>query len=317
MKTKIPFELKITLIYVLIGAAWILFSDNLLYSITKDPYQINTISIYKGWFYVLITGLLLFLLVKREITKRNKLYNDLLEANKKAMEADRLKSAFLSNLSHYIRTPMNSILGFSELIQNRNLDEEKRTRFLTLINEKSHHLLQTISNIVEISKIQEGQIEINNTAFSVNTLFSKLSLVYELEIAKKGNNTILYSNLSLKESEDEIVADFNKVYHILSNLLSNAVNFTINGKIEIGAKTENGFYIFYVKDTGPGISIEKQKMLFVNFMHGSADIQHASEGTGIGLFLSANLAKLLGGKLWLDSSNENGSMFCFKLKSIK
>src|SRR5512142_2167283 len=100
MKNKIPFELRITLIYVVLGASWILFSDKLLYAITQDPHQINIFSILKGWFYVLITGLLLFFLIKKEIKKRNKLYNDLLAANEKAKESEKLRTAFLSNLSH-------------------------------------------------------------------------------------------------------------------------------------------------------------------------------------------------------------------------
>jgi signal transduction histidine kinase len=317
MKNKIPFELRITLIYIIIGALWILFSDNLLYYLTQDPHQINNFSIFKGLLYVLITGILLFLLIKREIKKRNNLYDKLLETNKKAMEADRLKSAFLSNLSHYIRTPMNSILGFTELIQTRDLDEEKRIRFLALINEKSHHLLQTINNIIEISKIQEGQIEIENKPFSIKNMIGRLLLVYEQELVKKGNKIRLHSSILLKDTEDEIVSDYNKIYHILSSLLSNAVNFTEHGEIEVGVKSDNHSYIFFVKDTGPGISDEKQKVLFVNFMQGRADVQRASEGTGLGLFLSANLAKLLKGSLWLDYSNETGCKFCFQVNSVQ
>lgn len=315
MKNKIQFEFKVTLIYILIGATWILFSDKLLYYISKDPYQINIFSIYKGWFYVLITGMLLFILIRREIHKRNKLFNELLEANKKATEADRLKSAFLSNLSHYIRTPMNSILGFTDLIQTRDLDEEKRSHFLTLINVKSHHLLQTINNIVEIAKIQEGQVEIDNRPFSIKVMFSRLLMTHEQELLKKGTEVKLNSVILLKDAEDEITTDYNKVYHILSNLISNAINFTNHGEIEFGVKKEGNSYIFHVKDTGPGISKEKQEVLFVNFMQGQSDIQLTSEGTGLGLFLSANLAKLLHGRLWLDCSDENGSTFCLEMQS--
>ena len=128
MKNKIPFEYRITVLYILIGALWILFSDRLVLSLTRDPQEINFLSIYKGWLYVLVTGILLFLLIKKESRKRNNLYNELFLANQKALESDRLKSAFLSNLSHYVRTPMNSILGFADLLQSRNLDDEKRSR---------------------------------------------------------------------------------------------------------------------------------------------------------------------------------------------
>ena len=313
MKNKIPFELRITLIYIIIGAAWILFSDKLLYAITKDPLQINIFSILKGWFYVMITGLLLFFLVKKEISKRNKLYNELLTANKKAKESERLRTAFLSNLSHYIRTPMNSILGFAELIHNRNISDAKRNQFLTLINEKSHHLLQTINNIVEISKIQEGQIEVERNTFQMGALINRLSLIFEQDLQRKGNKVRLNFKISPEITTDEIIADYNKIYHILSNLLSNSVNFTESGEIELGALYENGNLKFYIRDTGPGISEDMQKSLFANFMQGHPDIQRASEGSGLGLYLSANLAKLLGGNLWLEYSNDTGSMFCFSL----
>lgn len=317
MKNKIPFEIRISLIYIIIGAAWILFSDKLVYYVVRDPYRISVISIYKGWFYVLITGLLLYLLIKKEISKRNKIYSDLLEAKHKATESDRLKSAFLANLSHYIRTPMNSILGFTELLQFRNLDEEKRKRFLTLIHERSHHLLQTITNIIEISKIQEGLITIERRSFSVNDMVNKLMLVFEQEIEKKESKISLYSTVYLKDSEDLIVSDQNKVYHILSNLLSNAISFTTEGEIELGVSKEDAFHVFYVKDTGIGINSEKQAQLFSNFMQNQADMQTASQGTGLGLYLSANLANLLGGSLWLGYSNEKGSMFCLKIPSNK
>lgn len=319
MKSSLPFEWKITIIYIIIGALWILFSDKMLLYVTNDPQQISIISIYKGWFYVLITGILLFYLIRREIKKQNRLVEDLITANKKALESERLKSAFLSNLSHYIRTPMNSILGFAELIQSRNVDESKRERFLNLINEKSHHLLQTINNIVEISKIQEGQVETKQKLFSINNLFDKLILIYEPELAKKGSQAVLIKNIALNATEDEVLGDFDKLYHILSNLLSNAVNFTKQGTIELGVtfNNDNNIYTFYVKDTGTGISAEKQKKLFVNFMQAHSDIQSASEGSGLGLFLSSKLANLLGGNLWLEHSDEHGSLFCFSLQNLK
>ena len=315
MKNKLPFELRITLIYITVGAIWILFSDRLLYFFTKNPQQLNVISIYKGWFYVLITGLLLYMLIKKEIQKRNRLYNELLTANKKALESERLKSAFLSNLSHYIRTPMNSILGFADLIQSRNLDEIKRNRFLDLINEKSHHLLQTINNIVEISKIQEGQVEIKKSNFSINNMFDRLLLTYEQDLAKRESTSTLSKNIALTSEEDQLFSDYDKIYHILANLLTNAINFTENGKIELGVKTNANLYTFYVKDSGPGISEDKQKNLFANLLQVHTDIRYTSEGSGLGLFLSENLAKLLGGKLWLEYSNEKGSLFCFSIQS--
>jgi len=128
-------------IYIIIGALWILFSDKLVVGFTKDAERIRMISTYKGWFYVLVTGIMLFYLIKKEIHRRKLLYQELLETKKEIVNSERLKTAFLSNLSHYIRSPMNSILGFVELLQNRETSPENQQMFITYINERSQHLL--------------------------------------------------------------------------------------------------------------------------------------------------------------------------------
>jgi len=313
MKNKIPFQYRITTLYVIIGASWILFSDRLVFSLTKDPQQINILSIYKGWFYVLITGILLFIMVKKEIKKRNNLYDELLKASEKALESDQLKSAFLSNLSHYIRTPMNSILGFAELVQNRNLDTEKRNRFLNLINERSQQLLQTINNIMEISKIQEGQTMIEKKTFSIKHLLNKLIIQYKQEIENNDHPVSIYQTITIDSDNDFINSDYSKILHILSNLISNAIKYTEYGEIEIGCDMNNNGYTFFVRDTGTGISQEKKNTLFQNFMQGHPDIQDIKEGSGLGLFSSSQLAFLLGGKLWLDYSSDKGTRFCLSI----
>jgi signal transduction histidine kinase len=313
---NVPFEYRICISYILIGAAWILFSDKLLLKFSKDAFFYNIASIYKGWFYVLVTGIFLFLLIKKEIYKRNKLYDELLVANKQALESERLKSAFLSNLSHYIRTPMNSILGFIDLLQSRNTDEEKREKFLNYINEKSHHLLQTINNIVEIAKIQEGQAKIEETVFSINTMLYKLLSEYEHELSGK-KMLPCYVTTPVKEGEDRIQSDYGKVYLIFTNLINNAVSFTATGEIEIGYEVAGTQIIFYVRDTGCGITDVEQRTLFSNFFRGLESIQKIKEGSGLGLYLSANLCRLLGGNLWLEYSSPQGSKFCFTISGKK
>jgi signal transduction histidine kinase len=313
VKTKVPFEYWISLLYIIIGALWILFSDKLVIEITKDPERIHALSTYKGWLYVAITGAFLFVLIRKEINKRNCLYDELLAANKKALESERFKTAFLSNLSHYIRTPMNSILGFVELMQNRNLNEEKRIRFLALINEKSNHLLQTINNIVEISKIQESQIEIENNKVEINEMLKRLKMSFDPDLQSKGDSIDFYLTLPLETGKDRIYSDYGKIYHILSNLVMNALNFTEKGEIEIGYKCTDGFMVFFVRDTGKGIPQSKHTALFKNFMGTTADFKELSEGSGLGLYLSYHLAKLLGGGLWIEYSNEKGSYLCFKV----
>lgn len=309
---KIPFEYKISFLYVFIGAAWILFSDRLLFQIYDNVENFKLISTLKGWAYVLITGLLLFILVKREITKRNKIYNDLLKANAKAMESDKLKSAFLANLSHYIRTPMNSILGFTDLLQSRNLDDAKKNKFLSNINEKSHQLLQTINNIIEISKIQEGQIELKKQKFRINDLIEKQESQHRH--AQPNSEHVKFNFTIPQNSKDEqIIGDQEKISLIIHNLIQNSITYTEKGEIELGYELTGNEVKFFVRDTGHGIKKEDQKLLFNNFLIGPEEIQRIKEGAGLGLYLCSHLCRLMGGRIWLEYSNNTGSKFCFSI----
>jgi signal transduction histidine kinase len=311
-KIKTPFELKISILYVIFGALWILFSDGLVLQITHDPYKIQTISIYKGWFYVLITGILLYILVKNEIKKRAELYQKLLDANRKATESDQLKTAFLSNISHYIRTPMNSILGFVELLESRNLDDEKRIQFHRIINEQSSQLLELIGNIIEISKIHTGQIEIKNQSFAINQSLNQLFYYSQLLIDEL-NKPIAIKAICGLNDVDLLNSDEDKIKHILKELLSNAIKYTMKGEIEFGYINNKDHLIFYVKDTGPGISENIKKHLFNSFMFPVNTELILPKGSGLGLYMSAGLVKLLGGTLWLEYTGPNGSKFCFSI----
>lgn len=310
---KIPFEYKITITYIFIGALWILFSDQLVVSITTDPHRIQTLSTYKGWLYVAITGILLFILVRKEIQRRTTIHNQLLEAKRKAVEADNLKTAFLKNLSHYIRTPLNGILGFVDLLENKDTTPEKHQLFRNCINESSQHLLQTLNSIIEISKIQEGLSDVKNKEFAINELLNSLVVFANMETIRRNKPVFVNSSLALPDGKDTFISDRSKIYQILLSLLSNAINFTEQGQIEIGYNCSNNLLTFYVKDEGTGISTEKQKALFTDFMYNDSKKTQQGEGAGLGLHLSAKLAKLLGGKIWLESTHSTGSIFCLSI----
>lgn len=310
---KLPFEIRITLIYIFLGAMWILFSDRLVVSFTNDLHEIQTLSTYKGWFYVLITGLLFYFLIKKEIKRRNELYQELLEAKKKAEETDRLKSAFLANLSHYIRTPMNSILGFVELLKEKDLSSEKQVLFLTFINNQSYRLLQVISSIVEISKIQEKQYEINKSSFSLNELLRKIVIDANVEIRRLNKPIVVKAPFEMADLNINLFTDRDIVELILSNLASNAVNFTPKGEITIGCNIGEKHIEIFVEDTGVGISEDTQKALFKDFLYTSFYTSSEGEGAGLGLHLSSKLATLIGGELKLKYTGQNGSEFCLYL----
>jgi signal transduction histidine kinase len=311
MNRKIPFEYRITFIYILIGALWILFSDKLVVSMTGDLNKIRELSTYKGWFFVLVTGVLLFALVRRETKRRNVIQNRLSEANKKAVEADQLKTAFLSNLSHYVRSPMNSILGFVELLQDKDASETNRDLFLSYINDRSQHLLQTLSSIIEISKLQQGHVDVFSNTFHINELLKYLIENARLDIDRNHKNIELNYAWGLASNEDLVRTDSDKVKLVIVNLLTNALNFTEKGEVFLSYKVVGELIVVSVRDSGSGISAEKQRHLFNEFMATSSYICNVNEGAGLGLYLSTGVAKLIKGKIWLEQTDNNGSVFCF------
>jgi signal transduction histidine kinase len=311
MLKRIPFHYRITLLYVFFGASWILFSDKLVGYLTDDPDKIEHFSIYKGMLFILVTGLLLYSLVRKELKRRNLIYHELLEAKKKAEESDRLKTTFLSNLSHYIRTPMNGILGFVELLEDKDTSQENHQVFLTYISEMSQNLLQTLNSIIEISKIQEGQAKINIESFRINELIERLVETARIDISEKNRLVSVKTENQLPNGDDTIHSDREKINQVLSNLVANSINFTEKGEIEIGySKDDKGLFV-WVKDTGKGISDEKIEQIFNGFLNNNSATYTIGEGAGLGLPLSAGLIKLLGGELWLDSTGTQGTKICF------
>ena len=313
MLEKIPFQYRITLLYIFFGALWIIFTDILVVDLTADPHQFQMFSTYKGWFFVLVTGLLLFFLVSNEIKRRTRIYNQLLEANRKAVESDRLKTNFLSNLSHYIRTPMNGILGFVQLLEDKDTSPEKHQLFLSYINESSQHLLQTLNSIIEISRIQEGQVKVTRQEIFLNELIDRIASIARVDILGKGKEINVFMKHGLLDGNDGIISDKNKITQILSNLMDNAITFTEKGEIEIGYSVMEKDLLFWVKDTGRGIPEERKELLFTEFLHDTSTTFTIDEGAGLGLALSSRFSRLLGGDLWLEDTSEKGSKFCFTI----
>jgi PAS domain S-box-containing protein len=244
-----------------------------------------------------------------------KIINDELKASKeKAEESDQLKSAFLANMSHEIRTPMNAILGFSTLIRNRVLSDEKRKDYLELINSNCRQLLRIISDIIDISKIEAGQISIFNKNFSLNKALYDLFLSFNSQIGamKKPIQVLLKTGLSNEESS--IYNDKVRIEQILANLISNAIKFTDQGIIEFGYYIDRrSDIIFYVKDNGIGMTQKEQAVIFDRFRQVSSSYNKLYGGTGLGLSISKGLAEKLGGTIWVESEVDKGSTFYFNV----
>lgn len=236
-----------------------------------------------------------------------KINQELRIAKNLAEESDHLKSAFLANMSHEIRTPMNSILGFSDLLKESKLTSEKRQQYIAVIEHSGKRMLNIINDILSISKIESGNVDIHNSEFNINEQVESIYALFKDEIAQKGID-FSFKN-GLPDSEAMIKSDGEKIYAVLINLVKNAIKFTNHGTIEFGyilkKNSEASELEFFVKDTGGGIHQEKMELIFERFRQGSESLSRNYEGAGLGLSISKAFAELLGGKIWAESEEEN------------
>ena len=249
-----------------------------------------------------------------DITERKQVELELRQQKEKAIESDNLKTAFLQNISHEIRTPLNGIIGFSNLLQFHDLSKEEINDYTKMIQQSGYRLIEVVNNILEISKIETGQIKINNKQFSLNSLIedeyqSLLKLAEERDIEFKYITTLINEN-------SIVVGDEIKILQVLSNLLNNAFKFTVHGKITFGYTIQDNFIEFFVKDTGIGIRKEDQIRIFDRFTQTDSSISRGYEGAGLGLAICKGLVGIMGGKIWLESTLDVGSDFYFTVPFV-
>jgi PAS domain S-box-containing protein len=236
---------------------------------------------------------------------------NIIKAKEKAEESDRLKSAFLANMSHEIRTPLNSIIGFSELLTDANFDAEQHTEFARIINENGNSLLVILSDIMDISKIEAGQIRVKKSVFVVNGFMADIQREFAYKAATKG----IELKLDQLNPEEKItlVSDETKIRQIIVNLVSNALKFTHEGYVEIGFRRIDEQVLFHVKDTGIGIPPAFHQQVFERFRQVDSSRTRKYGGNGLGLAISKSLVELLGGEIWIDSDLNQGSTFFFTI----
>ncbi|MDA3941989.1 MAG: PAS domain S-box protein [Bacteroidetes bacterium] len=243
--------------------------------------------------------------------QRKKMIADLIKSKEKAEESDKLKSAFLANVSHEIRTPMNGILGFLELLKEPDLSEEQMAAYIKIVNKSGQRLLDTINDIIEISRIESGEVEVIEDEVFLSEVLSYYYDFFKPQTDQIGLTLILKNQL--EKQEDCIRTDRHKLDGILTNLIKNAIKFTKKGSIEIGSYIENEKLMVYVRDTGIGIPPNRRDAIFDRFVQADLHMTRAHEGSGLGLSIVKAYTEALGGELKLHSEPGKGSEFLIAL----
>jgi PAS domain S-box-containing protein len=252
-----------------------------------------------------------FVAIKQDITEKKRNREELIRAKLKAEESDRLKSAFLANMSHEIRTPMNGILGFINLLDSPDLEKELQKDYIDIVKKSGKRLLDTINDIIEVSKIEQGQIEVSKADSDVEEIMQYQYSFFQLQALEKGLHLKLESHLTGDKAF--VHTDAHKLNSILGNLLRNAIKFTSGGSVTFGNYIENNNLVFYVMDTGKGIPADRKEAIFQRFVHADMSLTRAHEGSGLGLSISKAYTEVMGGKIWVESAIDKGSTFFFTI----
>ncbi|WP_282125039.1 hybrid sensor histidine kinase/response regulator [Marinifilum flexuosum] len=243
----------------------------------------------------------------------SKTQKELEKAKKEAEESNELKSAFLSNISHEFRTPINAIIGFSNLLKNQDINPIEQKGFIDNILNSSSKLLKMVNNLLYVSKIDSNQLNYTLKTFKINETLRDVKAHLNSQLANKPqvNFKLVFPN----NSEDvQIESDRDKLIQIMDSLVDNAIKFTNTGNIELGYYIDDkSIPVFYIRDTGIGISKEKQKHIFEVFRQLDYEANRKFEGFGLGLTLCKKLIQLLKGEIWFDSEESVGSNFYFRL----
>ncbi|PKP06394.1 MAG: hypothetical protein CVU10_02165 [Bacteroidetes bacterium HGW-Bacteroidetes-5] len=246
-----------------------------------------------------------------DVSEKHAAIEELTKAKEKAQESDRLKSAFLANMSHEIRTPMNGILGFLSILEDMDISGEERHFYFDIIKSSGERLLNTINDIIEISKIEAGQLPVTNSFINISEIMDFHFNFFRKQTKDKKINFIL--NETVRGEDALIDTDKYKIDGILINLIRNAIKFTSQGTIEIGNYTKGDKIIFYIKDSGMGIPLNKQVAIFDRFVQADYDNSRPNEGSGLGLSIVKAYVDSLQGKIWVDSVVGEGSTFFFSI----
>ena len=244
--------------------------------------------------------------INYDITELKETEAELILARDRAEMAGRLKSAFLANMSHEIRTPLNAIVGFSDLLVEAE-DIEERKEYVKIVRNNNELLLQLITDILDLSKIEAGTFDFTYGDVNVNLLCENIVRSMEMKVSE-GVALVFDSNLP----QYHLISDRNRLHQVISNFVNNAIKFTSQGSIRVGYQMKGEELEFYVQDTGIGIDKEQQLHIFERFVKLNSFVP----GTGLGLAICQSIIEQLGGRIGVDSEPGKGSRFWFRLPGV-
>jgi PAS domain S-box-containing protein len=243
--------------------------------------------------------------------QRKKIIDELVKAKEKAEESDRLKTSFLNNLSHEIRTPLNAIVGFSQFLNEPALSPDRTEHITGVICRSSDQLLSIINDIINISAIESGAVEVSYRKANINIILKQVFERLQHKAEEKGIQLVFKSGLS--DADASFVTDETKLTQVLINLVDNAIKYTQAGFVEFRGSVRDGIYQFCIADTGIGIEEHLQNDIFKRFQQVEANSSSAAGGLGLGLPIAKSFVELLGGKIWVESGPGKGTRFFFTI----
>ena len=251
--------------------------------------------------------------IERRYLKKIEIKNEELQlAKEKVEESNRLKAAFLANISHEFRTPMNGVIGFSKiLIDNNQWSSEQDLKYLNIIHKSGYLLLDLLNDIIDLSKIEANNLQINYAECNLNKMLNELYSLFESELDNLEKDIKLELVKDVDDENFRVYSDENRIRQVLYNLLNNALKFTTKGTVKFGYYIELPNIVFYVSDTGIGLDENEKKIIFERFRQVDEYATRKFGGSGIGLSISKGIVENLKGKIWVDSEKNQGSTFYF------
>ena len=257
------------------------------------------------------------LVFKEELIRKNKeldkVNQEFEQATLKAKESDKLKTSFLANLSHEVRTPMNAIIGFTELLKSNNLSHEEKAEYLNIIHQNGNQLMRVMDALIDISKLQTKVYVEPKVKVRVNALILEISKAYAEEILVMHKPVNINVLLGGNDGRDILKTHQDALCKIFDHLISNAIKFTHEGEIYLGYTIEEGYFEFFVKDTGVGIPQGHEETIFDLFRQADLNNSREFEGNGIGLAIVKRYVQIMGGKVWAEPNQETGALLKFRI----